>query len=59
MFDYRNFDDTFDFDPGYSYDTSAVESIERNRSSLEGLFVDKVLKLIGIKRRKYDYPHIL
>lgn len=51
MFDYRNFDDAFDFDVKYSYDSSAIENIERNRRSLGDLFVDKVLKLIGIKRR--------
>lgn len=52
MFDFRNFDDVFDFDPEYNYDASAIETIDRNRRSLEGLFVHKVLKLLGVKRRK-------
>ena len=51
MFDYRNFDEVFEFDPEYSYDSSTVESIEANRRSLEGLFVDKIFKLLDIKRR--------
>ena len=51
MFDYRNFDEIFQFDPGFKYDSSAIETIEANRRSLEGLFIDKIFKLLDIKRR--------
>lgn len=53
MFDYNNFDDVFAFNPSYSYDSSEVETIEANRGELEGLFVDKVLRALDIKRRKF------
>lgn len=54
MFDYNSFEDVFDFNPSYSYDSSEVETIETNRRKLEGLFVDKVLKALDIKRRKFN-----
>jgi hypothetical protein len=53
MFDYNNFEDVFAFNPSYSYESSEVETIETNRRKLEGLFVDKVLKALDIKRRKF------
>lgn len=53
MFDYLDFDQVFEFDADVSYESATVEKIEANRKSLEGLFVDKVLKLMGIKRRVY------
>jgi len=53
MFDYSDFDETFDFDPNFSYEHSAVERITSRRNSLDGLFVDKVMKLLGIKRREH------
>lgn len=53
MFDYNNFEDVFAFNPNYSYESSEVETIETNRRKLEGLFVDKVLKALDIKRRKF------
>jgi protein ELYS len=52
MFNYQNFDDVFNFNKEYSYTAVAVETIEANRRSLEGLFVDKIFKLLDIKRRK-------
>ncbi len=52
MFDYREFEEVFDFNAQYSYDSSVVETIEANRRALEGLFVDRVLKLNDIKRRE-------
>ncbi len=51
MFNYHDFDDIFDFDSNYSYDSAVVEAIESHRKRLEGLFIDKVLKLLDIKRR--------
>jgi hypothetical protein len=52
MLDYRNFDEVFQFDTGFSYDASTVEAIEANRRSLEGLFIDKIFKLLDLKRRR-------
>jgi hypothetical protein len=59
MFNYQNFDEVFSFNPEYSYTAVAVETIEANRRSLEGLFVDKVLKLLDIKRRKSKFDVLL
>jgi len=52
MFSFTNFDDVFAFDPDCYYDEAAVREIELNRKKLEGLFVERVMKLLGIKRRK-------
>jgi hypothetical protein len=52
MFNYQNFDEVFGFDPDCSYDDDAVAEIEANRKHLEGLFIEKVMKLLGIKRRE-------
>jgi hypothetical protein len=52
MFNYQRFDEVFSFDPGCSYDEDAIHSIEAHRKGLQGLFVDRVLKLLGIKRRE-------
>jgi len=52
MFNYHNFNEVFSFDPGCCYDIDAIHNIEANRKVIQGLFVDKVLKLLGIKRRK-------
>jgi protein ELYS len=51
IFNFQNFDEAFSFDPGCSYDDEAVAKIEGNRKQLEGLFIEKVMKLLGIKRR--------
>jgi hypothetical protein len=52
MFSYHNFNEIFAFDPGCSYDDDTIHKIGVNRSKLEGLFIEKVMKLMGIKRRK-------
>jgi hypothetical protein len=52
MFNYQNFDEVFGFDPDCSYDEIAVQGIQSNRKALEGLFFEKVLKLLGIKKRE-------
>jgi hypothetical protein len=52
MFNYQNFEEVFDFDPECSYDEDSVHEIETNRKSIEGLFIDRVLKLLQIKRRE-------
>lgn len=51
MYNYRIFEDVFDFTLDTSYSRKQVEAIEGYRKQFEGLFVDKVLKLIGIKKR--------
>jgi len=53
MFDFHDFDQVFEFDTNLSYDSESVAGIEADRKTLEGLFIDKVLKLIGIKRRRF------
>ncbi|RDW73770.1 hypothetical protein BP5796_07212 [Coleophoma crateriformis] len=56
MYSYQSFDDVFSFDLRCAYDDQAVHDIEVCRKKLEGLFVDKVLKLMGIKRITKIYP---
>lgn len=53
MASFQDFDDVFEFDPDVSYDQKMVSTIEKNRKELEGLFIDKVLKLVlKVNRRK-------
>lgn len=52
MFNYKNFEGVFDFGPDCSYEDDDVRTIEKNRRALEGLFIDKVMKMLGIKRRE-------
>jgi len=52
IFNYQNFDDVFFFDPDCSYDEDVVREIEQNKKDLEGQFIEKVMKLMGIKRRE-------
>lgn len=59
MFDISNFDDVFGFDSNYSYDEATVESIEQRRIAFEGLFVDRVLRLLSVKRRKYGFQYLI
>lgn len=56
MFNYQDFDEVFAFDPRCSYDEIAIQGIEANRKALQGLFIEKVLKLLGIKRPTKFYP---
>lgn len=51
IFNYQNFDEVFGFGPDCSYDEIAIRRATTHRQALEGLFVDRVLKLLGIKRR--------
>jgi hypothetical protein len=53
MAGFQEFDDLFDFNVDYSYDAQTIATIERHRKSLEGLFIDRVLKVLGVKRRKF------
>ncbi|TAQ85841.1 hypothetical protein B7494_g5844 [Chlorociboria aeruginascens] len=54
MFNYHNFEEVFN--PESSYNDSAIKGIEGNRHILEGLFIDKALKMLGIKRPAKFYP---
>jgi hypothetical protein len=53
IFNYQNFDDVFFFDPDCSYDENVVREIEQSKKDLEGQLIEKVMKLMGIKRREY------
>jgi len=55
MYNYRAFLDVFDFDLGSVYARKQVEEIEGCRRRFEGLFVDRVLKLVGVKRREFIF----
>lgn len=52
MYDFRSFDQVFDFDPGFAYERALVNNITAGRKEMKELFIDKVLKLVDIKRRK-------
>ncbi len=52
MLNFNNFEEVFYFNPDYSYDEEMVVEIENNRKEIQGLFIDRVMKLMGIKRRK-------
>jgi hypothetical protein len=52
MFNYQNFDDVFGVDTEGTYGDKTILVIEGNRKKLEGLFIDRIMKLLGIKRRK-------
>ncbi|TVY75870.1 Protein ELYS [Lachnellula suecica] len=56
IFNYQNFDDVFAEIPDCAYDEEVVHEIEQNKKDLEGLFIDKVMKLMGIKRPAKFYP---
>lgn len=51
IFDYHNFEEVFEFDPDCAYDEDTIATIEQNRKDLEGLFIERVMKILGIKRR--------
>jgi hypothetical protein len=55
MFNYQYFEEVFSFDPECSYDGEAVTEIEGQRKALEGLFIERVMKLLQIKRRESNY----
>ncbi|KUJ14641.1 uncharacterized protein LY89DRAFT_783738 [Mollisia scopiformis] len=56
IFNYHNFDEVFEFDPECTYDDETVAAIEQNRKDLEGLFIERVMKALGIKRPAKYYP---
>lgn len=57
LFNYQNFNEVFAFDLNCCYDEVATQTIEKNRKTLEGLFLERVLKMLGVKKREcYDVP---
>lgn len=52
MFKYQVFDDAFEFDPECSYDEDDASNIVAVRNDGEGLFIDLLLKMLSMKRRK-------
>jgi len=51
-FNYQNFNEVFAFDLNCCHDEIAIQTIEKNRKTLEGLFLDRVLKMLRIKKRE-------
>jgi len=52
MFNYQNFDEVFSVDTEDPHDQRSTLEIEGHRKKLEGLFIDRIMKLLGIKRRQ-------
>lgn len=52
MHNYNEFGDVFDFDTSRGYGRKQLDDIEHFRNTFGELFVDRVLKLIGITRRE-------
>lgn len=58
MYSWQTFDEVFGFDSGSAYGLTDAQTIQSNRKALEGLFVDKVLRLMGIKRREQQPDYL-
>lgn len=57
MKDFEQFEDLFDFDPNYAYNEQTVNKITRYRRAMEDeLFIDKLLKTLGIEQAVQLYP---
>lgn len=57
MYDFHRFEDVFE-DLDHTYSDKQIKSIESNRRLLQGtLFIDRVLKLLDIKRGKPPSNH--
>ena len=52
MLDFNNFDEVFDFAPDCDYDDDTTRVILENKRALGVLFIERVMKILGIKRRK-------
>lgn len=59
MHNYRDFADVFDFDLSGCYNRKQVGEIEGYRKRFQGLFVDKVLKLVGVEKRMLHFSSAL
>ncbi|KAI4157324.1 MAG: hypothetical protein LQ342_008371 [Letrouitia transgressa] len=57
MADFDSFDDVFSFNLHYAYDEQTTNKIIKNRRSIEQqLFVDRLLKALGIDQASRVYP---
>ncbi|KAH8819585.1 nuclear pore complex assembly-domain-containing protein [Xylogone sp. PMI_703] len=56
MLTYQEFNEVFSFNPDCEYEKSQIHNIDAHRKKLNGLFIDRVLKLLGIKRPSKVYP---
>ncbi|CAL3971831.1 unnamed protein product [Diplocarpon coronariae] len=57
MFNYQNFEEVFAFDAECVYDEHTVSEIVENRKALESpLFIDRVMKMLGIVRPQKYFP---
>ncbi|EKD15029.1 hypothetical protein MBM_06790 [Drepanopeziza brunnea f. sp. 'multigermtubi' MB_m1] len=58
MFNYQIFEEVFAFDTECFYDKDTVMQTTENRKVLEPLFIDRVMKMLGIVRPSKNYPPI-
>ncbi|KAG9242367.1 nuclear pore complex assembly-domain-containing protein [Calycina marina] len=56
LFNYHKFDEVFPSGIADHHDEVATQSIEENKKKLEGLFLEKVTKEMGVKRLSKFYP---
>lgn len=54
IFDYQKFEDVFFFDPDCSYDEDVAQEIVDKKKELGGQFIEKVMKLMGVKKCKLE-----
>ncbi|KAH8703240.1 nuclear pore complex assembly-domain-containing protein [Talaromyces proteolyticus] len=57
MASWESFEFTFQFEPNYAHDKKTLDRITANRRSLQNqLFIDRLLKLMGVKSVQEAYP---
>ncbi|KHJ35386.1 putative ccch zinc finger domain protein [Erysiphe necator] len=56
MFCAENFEDIFDLDQNDFYNDNIIISICDNRKTLQMLFIDRIMKILGIKKPHRLYP---
>lgn len=54
MFCAENFEDIFDLDQNDFYNDNIIISICDNRKTLQMLFIDRIMKILGIKKREQN-----
>jgi hypothetical protein len=52
MFNFQIFEEVFPADTDCYYDANLCQEIGSNKKKMQGLFIEKVMKDIGIKRRE-------
>ena len=52
MFNFNSFEEVFPDDPDCYYDATLCQAVSSNKKKMQGLFIEKVMKDIGIKRRE-------